>query len=79
MTYRFYHLNALRQILRRSTEVECDHDEMALAVASAQNGAHEAVEVWSHRRLVGRVPHAGIQHPPPPQTSLRPIVPDGWG
>jgi hypothetical protein len=69
-TYQFYRLDASGQILDHATEVECDHDEMALAVGSAQIGAHAAVEIWSHRRLVGRVAHAGIRHPPPRSVHL---------
>jgi hypothetical protein len=64
-TYQFYRLSASGEILDHSTEVECDHDEMALAVGSAQIGTHAAVEIWSYRRLVGRVAHAGVQHPLP--------------
>jgi hypothetical protein len=68
--YQFYRLNASGQILDHATEVECDHDEMALAVGSAQSGPHAAVEIWSHRRLVGRVTHAGIGHPLPTSVPL---------
>jgi hypothetical protein len=75
VTYQFFRLDASGQILEQSTEVECDHDEMALAVGSAQIGAHVAVEIWSHRRLVGRVAHTGIQDASP--RSVRHLVPDG--
>jgi hypothetical protein len=74
-TYQLYRLNASGQILDHSTEVECDHDEMALAVGGAQIGPHTAVEIWSYRRLVGRVAHAGMQHPPPRSVSLH--IPSG--
>ena len=53
--YQLYPLNASGQILDHSIEVECDHDEMARAVGSAQAGEHDAVEVWVGPRLVGRV------------------------
>jgi hypothetical protein len=65
MTYQFYRLDASGQILGPSIEIECDDDEMALAVGSAQIGAHVAMEILSYGRFVGRVAHAGIQDPPP--------------
>lgn len=52
-TYRFYFMTVDDRIAR-GKDVECDHDEDALARARALHHAH-AVEVWQERRKVGRV------------------------
>ena len=53
--YQFYLLDTSGKILDHAIEIECDHDDLARAVGCAQTGEHDAVEIWSYQRLVGRV------------------------
>ncbi len=58
-TYRIYDLDAQGHILGRS-DADCADDADACVQATAALGTDGEAEVWSDRRLVGRVRGSGL-------------------
>ena len=53
--YRMFVLNGVGRVERPGIDIDCADDAAALRTASRHDGAAPLIEIWTGRRLVGRV------------------------